>query len=117
MSDEVDNFSIEHDRSGQQFLLRDGDKQIGEINYLAFGEDGKERILYHTGVNKEYEGRGLAGRLAKAALDDTVAEGLTVVPVCPYVRSYLKRHAEYAGHSTPVRPEHLDVVPEEYREQ
>lgn len=56
----------------------------------------------HTVTPKELEGRGIASRLAKTALDDARARGLSVVPRCPFFHSYIERHSEYADL---VRPE------------
>jgi uncharacterized protein len=54
------------------------------------------RITYlHTEVPEALEGHGIAGKLAKHALDYARAQGLAVVPSCPYVRSYIERHPEY----------------------
>ena len=56
-----------------------------------------ERIVFtHTEVADEFEGRGLAGRLARGALDDVRARGLRVTPMCPFVAAYIRRHPEYA---------------------
>ena len=49
----------------------------------------------HTGVRDEYEGQGLAGKLAAHVLDEARAEGIEIGATCPYVRSYLERHPEY----------------------
>ncbi|KAA1425233.1 N-acetyltransferase [Mumia zhuanghuii] len=54
------------------------------------------RQLVHTEVRPELGGRGLAGVVAKAALDDIRAKGWQVVPTCPYVASYIEKHPEYA---------------------
>ncbi|MET4145591.1 GNAT family N-acetyltransferase [Arthrobacter sp. UYCo732] len=61
---------------------------IGKAWYKAYGGHGSvERIFYHTVINVEYAGQGLAGRLAKVALDETLAAGLRIVPVCPFTRA------------------------------
>ena len=52
--------------------------------------------LVHTEVPDEYQGQGLAGRLASAALDWARESGRKVIPSCPYVRSYIGKHPEYA---------------------
>lgn len=57
--------------------------------------------LVHTEVEPAYEGRGLAADLARTALDDARAEGRAVLPFCPYVNAYIKKH-----------PEYVDLVPE-----
>jgi hypothetical protein len=48
-------------------------------------------------IYQEYGGQGLAGKLATVALDETVVVGLTIVPVCPYIKEFLTKHAENAG--------------------
>src|SRR5439155_23952305 len=41
-----------------------------------------------------FEGRGLGTRLIAGALDDIRARGLELIPTCPFVRAYLRRHPE-----------------------
>jgi predicted GNAT family acetyltransferase len=60
----------------------------------------------HTEIDPRFEGRGLASQLIRAALDDSRAKGLTVLPFCPFVNGYIERHAEYA-----------DLVPDAFRRQ
>lgn len=57
---------------------------------------GGERITFpHTVVPAAAEGQGVGSRLIRFALDDARARGLTVVPQCSFVASYIERHAEY----------------------
>jgi len=65
----------------------------GFIDYLS--EPGTI-LLIHTEVDPTFDGQGLGGRLVAGALDDLGARGLKLVPLCPFVRTYL-RHPEYAG--------------------
>ena len=58
----------------------------------------------HTEIEPEHEHEGLASMLAKTALDTARSEGAAVLPFCPFVRSYIERHREYA-----------DLVPVERR--
>lgn len=46
----------------------------------------------HTEVDPAFQGRGLAGILAKAALTDAAATGEAIVPLCPYIAKYLETH-------------------------
>jgi predicted GNAT family acetyltransferase len=48
----------------------------------------------HTEVPDALEGRGIGKRLVKAALDDARAQGLKVVPICPFVKHYIDTHPE-----------------------
>jgi predicted GNAT family acetyltransferase len=75
-----------------RFELVDGDEVVGEILYRRFPD---RIVLVHTEVSPAREGQGLASRLVAGALDDIRATGLRVVPVCPFVRAYLRRHQEY----------------------
>jgi uncharacterized protein len=54
-------------------------------------------VLVHTGVPEEMAGRGVGGMLVQAALAKAAAEGLTVVPLCPFARAWLKRHPDAAN--------------------
>ena len=52
--------------------------------------------LVHTEIDPRFEGRGLAGRLVKGALEEVRADGGRIKPSCPFVASYLDKHPEYA---------------------
>jgi len=68
----------------------------GEVAELVYRLNGKRLVLLHTGVPETLRGRGIAGRLVRAAVERAAAEGLTVVPLCPYAREWLKDHPEAA---------------------
>ena len=57
---------------------------------------GEVITLVHTEVFAAFSGQGHAAVLARGALDDARARGLTVVPSCPYVASYIGKHPDYA---------------------
>ena len=68
----------------------------GHTAYVAYDLEDPDRIVFtHTKVPPALEGRGVAGAVAKFALDDARAKNLKVVPQCPYVASYIKKHPEY----------------------
>ena len=95
---------IRHAPEDSRFVLLDGAQEIGEERYLDV--EGAQRILFHTVVAEEYGGRGLASQLVQRVVEDTIAAGLAVVPVCPYVAAWLPRHPEYAAHVVEPSPEH-----------
>ena len=81
---------VEHDAAGSRFVIRRGDA-TAELTYQL---RGSRIVLVHTGVPRELQGHGLADALAHAALEYARANQLEVVPDCPFVRAYLKRHPE-----------------------
>ena len=50
----------------------------------------------HTVVAEGFEGQGVGGALARYALDDARSRGLRVRVLCPFIRSWITRHPEYA---------------------
>lgn len=68
----------------------------GHTGYAAYDLEDPDRIVFtHTIVPPELEGRGVASAIVKYALEDVRARNLKVVPQCPYVASFIKRHPEY----------------------
>ena len=96
----------------QRFALDDDGKMIGAAHYRDFdGSEGVERIFFHTTVDEEYGGQGLAGIMVKFALENTIARGARIVPVCPYVKAYVVKHTEYAKHLVEPEKHHLEILP------
>ncbi|HIW95171.1 MAG TPA: N-acetyltransferase [Candidatus Corynebacterium gallistercoris] len=84
----------------------------GEDNWAGatyFLDVKGERIFFHTIVGEEHEGKGLAGVLVAEALEATEADGLTVVPVCPYVKSWIEKK-DWAGQVRQPNRDDLAVV-------
>lgn len=67
----------------------------GQVAILVYKRGVNRISLLHTEVPPALEGRGIAGMLARAALEAARADGLEVVPLCPYVAAYIRRHQEY----------------------
>ena len=84
---------IEDNPDELRYELRvDGDL-AGEIRYRR--QPGAV-VLVHTDVEPSLEGQGLGAVLVRGALDDIRSRGDRVVPICPFVRAYIRRHPEYA---------------------
>lgn len=56
---------------------------------------GGKIIIEHTEVPEELEGKGIAGRLVRTALDHARAQNLKVLPICPFAKAFIGRHPEY----------------------
>lgn len=61
--------------------------------FAAYEKEPGVVTFVHTRVFDEYEGRGLAAHLAKSALGMVREAGDKIVPMCPYIRSYVRKHA------------------------
>jgi uncharacterized protein len=69
----------------------------GELaGFVAYHLRGHRITLIHTEVDSRFRGAGLAGRLARFSLDDARKRDLGVLPACPYIRSWIGKHPEYA---------------------
>ena len=64
--------------------------------FIAYQRRGNRITFIHTEVPKALEGHGIAGKMAQVALDDARAKHLAVIPRCPFVAGYIRRHPEYA---------------------
>jgi predicted GNAT family acetyltransferase len=65
---------------------------------IRFGGRVAGRVAFtHTVVDPEFEGHGLGSTLVRSALTDTADRGETIVPFCPFVQDWLKRHTEFDG--------------------
>ncbi|MFJ7983802.1 GNAT family N-acetyltransferase [Streptomyces sp. NPDC096351] len=82
------------------------DEQRAGITAYRDRED--RRVFFHTEIDEAYAGRGLASVLVEQALTDVRASGMRIVPVCPYVAKFLKKHEEFADITDPVTPEVLE---------
>lgn len=78
--DDADHHRLVIDEEGPEPLLR----------YQV--RDGRLFIV-HTEVPQAMQHQGLAAMLVRAAVAKARTEGLTVVPWCPYARSWLLDHS------------------------
>lgn len=69
----------------------------GELaGYVMYDLRGRQINLIHTEVDPRFQGAGLASHLARFSLDDARKRDLAVLPSCPYIRSWIRKHPEYA---------------------
>lgn len=65
------------------------------VGYTAYRLEPGLITLLHTEVDVAMEGQGVGSRLVSSTLDDIRSRGLSMQPLCPFVRAYLARHPEY----------------------
>ncbi|NIH78569.1 GNAT family N-acetyltransferase [Amycolatopsis viridis] len=63
--------------------------------FAEYRERGDDVIFTHTEVDDAFSGQGLGSRLAAGAIDDAVQRGRTIVPLCPFIGAYLRKHPEH----------------------
>ena len=80
------------------------------VGLAAVADRGNQRVFYHTEVEDRFGGRGLATILVDEALKATRADGKRVVPVCPMVAAFVKKHPEFSDITDKVTPEILRWV-------
>jgi uncharacterized protein len=76
------------------------------LNRFELEVDGRLALAYyelspgvitfrHTEVPPEMSGHGIGSELVRGALAAARAQGLKVVPKCPFVAAYMAKHAEF----------------------
>lgn len=76
-----------------RYELHVGGELAGLVSYRMRGQ---AIDLLHTEVDPRFQGGGFASKLAQASLDDARARHLAVLPACPYIRSWIRKHPDYA---------------------
>ena len=90
--------------SGQDAVVRDapersryelvvGDRVLGFADYSV---DGTVITVPHVEVEPAARGASLGSVLVSRMLDDVRSRGLSIRPLCPFVRVYIRGHDEYA---------------------
>lgn len=77
----------------QRFEVTVGGEFAGFADYRKT-ED--EIIFPHVEVDPRFRGHGVAGELVRFALDNVREDGTRrIVPMCPYVQTFLRRYPQY----------------------
>jgi uncharacterized protein len=91
MNIDIDSVRVENNEAARRFEARI-DEYLAVVQYRRAGDT---ITFIHTEVPEALEGHGIAAKLARTALEYARAHKLAVVPLCPYVASYIRRHPEY----------------------
>jgi hypothetical protein len=83
---------VDHNAPEQRFEIYADDALAG---FATYEDAGANRAFVHTEIGSEYEGKGLAKQLIRGALDATRADGLGVLPFCPFVHRFVAKDEEY----------------------
>ena len=87
MNDEV----VDNAQSQRYEIRRDG--QV--LGFAAYQKANRLIVFTHTEIEPGLEGQGIGSQLVRGALDDVRAQGLPVLPICPFVQEWMSRHPDY----------------------
>jgi predicted GNAT family acetyltransferase len=91
MNTEIKDIPLIQNKEAQQFEMH-----IGEaVALIAYQERGDNYALIHTEVPEALEGKGIASVLVLKTFNFIASEGRKIIPMCAFVKSYLKRHPEW----------------------
>jgi hypothetical protein len=93
-SDPGSDERFEHDAPAHRFTLSLG-AAVAVLDYRE--HDSRTLEYYHTFVPPAMRGHGVASRLVAHALRYALTQGLGVIPTCPFVAAFIRRHAEFAA--------------------
>ncbi|MDX9996537.1 MAG: GNAT family N-acetyltransferase [Phenylobacterium sp.] len=97
MSDELD--VVNNAEAGRFEVQLGEDVAFAEYRRLASG------IMFpHTEVPPAFEGKGVGSKIVRTALEWARTEGQKVMPTCPFVAGWIRKH-----------PDYHDLVHEHYR--
>ncbi|MFD0265424.1 GNAT family N-acetyltransferase [Streptomyces sp. NPDC127106] len=93
-------------REAGRLLALENGEAVGLVAYFVLDGEPGALVAVHTIVEPGHEGRGIAGDLVRAFYGIAAAEGVPVVPLCPYAASWAARHPDQA----PAAPAELDAA-------
>ena len=64
--------------------------------------DDETLALTHTEVDPSLEGMGVGSQLVKRVLEYADRNNLRIVPACPFIAAYVKRHPEWNRLVSPI---------------
>jgi len=88
------DFAVADNAEQHRFEIRVDGELAGSAYYRLHGAE--EIVFTHTEVDKAFEGKGVGSKLANGALTLAKDRGLRIVPQCPFIAAYLKKHPELA---------------------
>ena len=81
---------VTHNEASKRFEA----KVDGLVSRCDYRMHGSTMMLVHTEVPPQLEGRGIGSLLVRAAFEHARSNGMDVLPVCSYARTWAERHPE-----------------------
>ena len=88
-------------------ITREDNPTKGRYLATVAGIEGEGELTYsrvnptliiadHTGVPDSFRGKGVAKALVQRLVDDARAQGVKIIPLCPYVNAERRKHPEWS---------------------
>ncbi|RUL91330.1 N-acetyltransferase [Verrucosispora sp. FIM060022] len=84
---------VEENAAKHRYEILVDDALAGFTAYLPRGE---ALVFTHTEVDPAFQGMGVGSALMRGTLEQLRAQGQRIVPQCPFMAAFIKRHPEYA---------------------
>ncbi|MFI8521191.1 GNAT family N-acetyltransferase [Streptomyces sp. NPDC085481] len=84
--------TIRDDREKGRLEAFDDGEYAGVVVYFVLDAEPHALVAVHTVVEATHEGKGVAGALVREFYRMAAAEGVPVVPLCPYAAKWAERH-------------------------
>ena len=91
VSKENINYTLIDNKEKSRFEFRIGD-QVAVADYDI---NGSTISMPYVGVPKALEGQGIASALVLSVLQTIEERKLKLIPICPFVVTYVQRHPEW----------------------
>ena len=88
----MDDYELIDNTKNHQYEFHIG-KLVPKIEYIK-SKNG-EIYLTHTEVPVQLEGKGVGSQLVEKVLKDIESQELRLVPLCPFVAGYIKKHPDW----------------------
>ncbi len=91
MKDEYKNLELLKNETAHNFEM----KVDGNTAFIEYKENPGKIALIHTEVPPILEGKGVATAIIEKTLNYIEQNNLRLIPLCPMVVAYIKRHSEW----------------------
>lgn len=91
MNNEYRAIPLVKNRQKNRFELNIDDQTI----FIDYKEREKKIFLIHTETPEKLKGKGAATAIIEKTLSYIEKHGYTLIPICPMVKAYLKRHPDW----------------------
>lgn len=88
----MDDYELIDNTENHQYEFHIG-KLVPKIEYIK-SKNG-EIYLTHSEVPVQLEGKGVGSQLVEKVLKDIERQELRLVPLCPFVAGYIKKHPDW----------------------